>query len=44
METTDLSIDQVAVRCGFASAVTQRQNFSTGFSATPTEYSRFFDT
>ncbi|MDQ0678602.1 transcriptional regulator GlxA family with amidase domain [Arthrobacter pascens] len=44
LETTDLSVDQVAADCGFGSAVTLRQNFATTFSTTPTEYRRHFDT
>ena len=43
LETTDLSVDQVAADCGFGSAVTLRQNFATAFSTTPTEYRRRFD-
>lgn len=43
LETTDLSIDQVAFDCGFGSAVTLRQNFAAAFSTTPTEYRRRFD-
>ncbi|WP_314195256.1 helix-turn-helix domain-containing protein [uncultured Arthrobacter sp.] len=44
LETTDLSVDQVAADCGFGSAVTLRQNFATAFATTPTEYRRHFDT
>lgn len=43
LETTDLSIDQVAADCGFGNAVTLRQNFAATFSTTPTEYRRRFD-
>lgn len=43
LETTDLSIDQVAADCGFGSAVTLRQNFAAAFSTTPTDYRRHFD-
>lgn len=43
LETTDLSIDQIAAGCGFGSAVTLRQNFARAFSTTPTEYRRRFD-
>jgi transcriptional regulator GlxA family with amidase domain len=43
LETTDLSVDQVATDCGFGSAVTLRQNFATAFSTSPTEYRRHFD-
>jgi transcriptional regulator GlxA family with amidase domain len=44
LETTDLSVDQVAADCGFGSAVTLRQNFVAAFSTTPSEYRRHFDT
>ena len=44
LETTDLSVDQVAADCGFGNAVTLRQNFATAFSTTPTEYRRSFHT
>jgi transcriptional regulator GlxA family with amidase domain len=43
LETTDLSVDQVAADCGFGSAVTLRQNFARAFGTTPTEYRRHFD-
>lgn len=43
LETTDLSIDQVAADCGFGSAVTLRQNFASAFSTTPTDYRRRFN-
>ena len=43
LETTDLSVDQVAADTGFGSAVTLRQNFAAAFSTTPTEYRRHFD-
>ncbi|MFJ6312794.1 GlxA family transcriptional regulator [Pseudarthrobacter oxydans] len=43
LETTDLSIEQVAAGCGFGNAVTLRQNFAAAFSTTPTEYRRRFD-
>ncbi|WP_157731559.1 GlxA family transcriptional regulator [Arthrobacter sp. YN] len=43
LESTSLSIDQVAVECGFGSAVTLRQNFARAFSTTPTDYRRRFD-
>ncbi|MFW0774099.1 GlxA family transcriptional regulator [Paenarthrobacter nitroguajacolicus] len=42
LETTDLSIDQVAADCGFGSAVTLRQNFAGAFSTSPTDYRRRF--
>ncbi len=44
LETTDLSIDQIAADCGFGNAVTLRQNFAAAFSTTPTDYRRRFDT
>lgn len=44
LETTDLSIDQIASDCGFGNAVTLRQNFAAAFSSTPTEYRRRFST
>ncbi|WP_457973430.1 GlxA family transcriptional regulator [Arthrobacter sp. D1-17] len=43
LETTDLSVEQVAADCGFGSAVTLRQSFATAFSTNPTEYRRHFD-
>jgi transcriptional regulator GlxA family with amidase domain len=43
LETTDLSVDQVAADCGFGNAVTLRQNFAAAFATTPTEYRRRFD-
>ncbi|MGW0160180.1 GlxA family transcriptional regulator [Mycobacterium sp. NPDC003323] len=42
LETTDWGIDDVASACGFASAVTFRQNFATAFDTTPTAYRRHF--
>lgn len=42
LETTNLSIDQVAADCGFGSAVTLRQNFAGAFSTSPTDYRRRF--
>lgn len=44
LETSDLSIDQIAADCGFGNAVTFRQNFGAAFSTTPTEYRRRFTT
>lgn len=44
LETTELSVDQVAAACGFGSAVTLRQNFATSFGSTPTSYRRRFST
>ncbi|MET3903503.1 helix-turn-helix domain-containing protein [Paenarthrobacter sp. 4246] len=43
LESSSLSVDQVAVECGFGSAVTLRQNFARAFSTTPTDYRRRFD-
>lgn len=42
LEMTDLSIDTVAARCGFASPVTMRQSFARAFATTPSEYRRRF--
>ncbi|MBG6217753.1 transcriptional regulator GlxA family with amidase domain [Arthrobacter sp. CAN_A6] len=44
LETTDLSVDQIAADCGFGNPVTLRQNFAAAFSTTPTDYRRRFDT
>ncbi len=44
LETTDRSIDQIAMDCGFGNAVTLRQNFAAAFSTTPTDYRRNFTT
>ena len=43
LETTNLSVDQIAVNCGFGSVVTLRQNFTATFKTTPSEYRRRFD-
>lgn len=42
LETTSFSIERVAAECGFASAVTFRQNFVAAFATTPTTYRRRF--
>lgn len=42
LESTDWHIETVAVSCGFASAVTFRQNFTAAFSTAPTAYRRQF--
>ena len=42
LETTDRSIENIAARCGFGSAVTLRQNFRSAFAVTPTAYRRQF--
>lgn len=42
LETTDLSVDQIADACGFGSAVTLRQGFGAAFASTPTAYRRRF--
>ncbi|MGP6174012.1 GlxA family transcriptional regulator [Corynebacterium sp. A21] len=45
LESTDLSITDIAREGGFSSAVTFRQNFRAAFSTTPTSYrSRFQET
>ncbi|MDN8549068.1 helix-turn-helix domain-containing protein [Microbacterium sp. NM3R9] len=43
LETTDLSIDQIADASGFGSPVTLRQNFLAAFGCTPSSYRRRFD-
>lgn len=42
LETTTWSIDKVALACGFANAITFRQNFTARYSTTPTSYRRRF--
>lgn len=42
LEVTDWSVERVARTCGFASAVTFRQNFVARCSTTPTSYRRRF--
>lgn len=42
LEISDLPIDAVASRCGFASPVTFRQNFSSAYGTTPSGYRRGF--
>lgn len=42
LETTTWSVDRIAAACGFASAVTFRQNFVSAFATTPTFYRRRF--
>lgn len=42
LETTVWSIERIAAECGFASAVTFRQNFVSEFATTPTHYRRRF--
>ncbi|WP_246019061.1 helix-turn-helix domain-containing protein [Arthrobacter crusticola] len=44
LETTDLTIEQVAADCGFGNAATLRQNFAAAFSTSPTDYRSRFDT
>ncbi|MDR6986995.1 transcriptional regulator GlxA family with amidase domain [Paenarthrobacter nitroguajacolicus] len=43
LESSSLSMDQVAAECGFGSAVTLRQNFARAFSTSPSDYRRHFD-
>ena len=43
LETTDLSIDQIAASCGFGNPVTLRQNFASAFGSSPSSYRRRFD-
>lgn len=42
LETTTWSVARVAEACGFASAVTFRQNFTARYNTTPTAYRRRF--
>lgn len=42
LETTDHPIGRIATACGFASAVTFRQNFTAAYSTTPTSYRHRF--
>ncbi|NMM85633.1 AraC family transcriptional regulator [Rhodococcus sp. SRB_17] len=42
LETTDWSIEAIAVACGFGSVVTFRQNFVSAFATTPTSYRKQF--
>jgi transcriptional regulator GlxA family with amidase domain len=42
LETTDLSIDEVALRCGFASATLFRHHFDQEVGVPPTRYRRSF--
>jgi len=42
LESTDLSIEQIANACGFGGAVTMRQNFVRAFGASPSQYRRQF--
>jgi len=44
LESTDLTVEQVASACGFGSAVTMRQVFSTTVRAAPSAYRRRFRT
>ncbi|KQP64712.1 MULTISPECIES: GlxA family transcriptional regulator [unclassified Nocardioides] len=42
LETTTLPVARVAATCGFASAVTFRQNFASAYATTPTSYRKRF--
>lgn len=42
LETTDLTIDQIATTVGFGSPLLLRQHFTKAFSTTPTAYRRTF--
>ncbi|WP_218104150.1 helix-turn-helix domain-containing protein [Streptomyces sp. AVP053U2] len=42
LETTTWSITRVSAACGFASAVTFRQNFTAHYATTPTSYRHRF--
>ncbi|WP_246486753.1 helix-turn-helix domain-containing protein [Kribbella qitaiheensis] len=44
LETTDLSIDQIATASGFGTAVLLRQHFTKTTPTTPTAYRRTFTT
>lgn len=44
LESTELSIDQVAAECGFGSSVTLRRSFAAAFDTSLSEYRRRFDT
>ena len=43
LETSNLSVDQIAAACGFGNPVTLRQNFGAAFGCTPSDYRRRFD-
>ncbi|WP_017584481.1 GlxA family transcriptional regulator [Nocardiopsis valliformis] len=43
LEVTDLPIEEVAARCGFASPVTMRQNFTAAYATTPSAYRKRFN-
>ncbi|GAB3816425.1 helix-turn-helix domain-containing protein [Kribbella italica] len=42
LETTDLSVDQIAAAAGFGSPVILRQHFARVLSTTPSRYRRTF--
>ena len=42
LETTTNSIENIAAACGFGSAVTLRQNFTSAFGVNPTTYRKQF--
>lgn len=42
LESTGLSVEQIATRCGFGNAVTLRQNFAACFATTPSAYRHRF--
>ena len=42
LETSDLSIDQIATTTGFGSPLLLRQHFTKAFTTTPTAYRRTF--
>jgi transcriptional regulator GlxA family with amidase domain len=42
LETTDRTVERIAAECGFASAVTFRQNFVAEFATTPSRYRQRF--
>jgi transcriptional regulator GlxA family with amidase domain len=44
LETTDLSIEQIAAHCGFGTAISMRQQFAKHIKTSPTTYRRTFRT
>lgn len=44
LESTDLSVDQVAADAGFGTAQSMRQHLQTALGVTPTNYRRTFRT
>jgi transcriptional regulator GlxA family with amidase domain len=44
LETTDLSIEQIAAHCGFGTSISMRQQFAKHIKTSPTTYRRIFRT